>query len=707
MASTISTGLPGPPLRAQTGPAEIELLRQPLFYRADDQINLRVGVTNTSETRLEGFQIQIALYDRVTGRIDLHESFDGPDEEDRLLGAVTVPFDHVLDPGESRVVTVDTPLTSFPEVDSEGVYPMAVELHDPSFTQILDSFTSHAIYYAEDVDTPLNLALVVPLSPLPARAPSGSFVSDVEGNYPLEEAVSSSGWITGVIDALQESTEDGLSLGLAPSPRFVEELAGMSDGYARMSGDEVEQVAADAAPAESAAAALTQLDELLTSPRVQILASPYSNADFPTLYESLSPDHVTRQLEAGRAALAEGLPQAELDSSWLYVEGSRWDEKTLEQVRTVRRAGGSDLNTFIEPELFEPPVDETIAGCPADISPPGSFTCAVEVETDAAPVPAYVADPDVQDRFADLAKGDEANLYLHRLFAETALIHAEHPDAVRRIVHATVPASWQPSPVLARRLFTGLARAPWLAPRTPAGGFTHSVKPRAVEIAEDLNPLEVDDPGYFEALNRTAGKLDTFTEIGAPEQRRDRLGTNLLVAEDQRWWLDPTQIDRGLAYAIESESEIEEEFGKITISGPDTTLTSQRSAIEVNVFNETTYPVTIDVDFEASRPEVMRIDETNSEALQDIVVQPGSAPAIKVDAIADTSGFFQVKASVESPDEGREINSQFLTVRSTNFNRIALGLTLGALVFLILFYLWRFIRRRRARIEVPAESTSS
>ncbi|HZA19378.1 MAG TPA: hypothetical protein VE889_00875, partial [Actinomycetota bacterium] len=36
-----------------------------------------------------------------------------------------------------------------------------------------------------------------------------------------------------------------------------------------------------------------------------------------------------------------------------------------------------------------------------------------------------------------------------------------------------------------------------------------------------------------------------------------------------------------------------------------------------------------------------------------------------------------------------------LTVRSTEFNEIALGLTFGALAFLILFYVVRGLRNRR------------
>jgi hypothetical protein len=38
-----------------------------------------------------------------------------------------------------------------------------------------------------------------------------------------------------------------------------------------------------------------------------------------------------------------------------------------------------------------------------------------------------------------------------------------------------------------------------------------------------------------------------------------------------------------------------------------------------------------------------------------------------------------------------------ITIRSTAFNRVALGITFGALAFLIFFYMFRVLRRRRGK----------
>jgi hypothetical protein len=66
-----------------------------------------------------------------------------------------------------------------------------------------------------------------------------------------------------------------------------------------------------------------------------------------------------------------------------------------------------------------------------------------------------------------------------------------------------------------------------------------------------------------------------------------------------------------------------------------------------------------------------------------------------VSAIARTSGIFTVTINTQTPDGKLTFGTTDIEIRSTEFNRIALGLTLGALVFLILFYTAKAVRRRR------------
>jgi hypothetical protein len=53
--------------------------------------------------------------------------------------------------------------------------------------------------------------------------------------------------------------------------------------------------------------------------------------------------------------------------------------------------------------------------------------------------------------------------------------------------------------------------------------------------------------------------------------------------------------------------------------------------------------------------------------------------------------------NTQTPDGELTFGTTVIEIRSTEFNRIALALTLGALVFLILFYGAKAVRRRRGR----------
>jgi hypothetical protein len=58
-----------------------------------------------------------------------------------------------------------------------------------------------------------------------------------------------------------------------------------------------------------------------------------------------------------------------------------------------------------------------------------------------------------------------------------------------------------------------------------------------------------------------------------------------------------------------------------------------------------------------------------------------------------TNGRFPVQVQVESPS-GRVIGQSTLIVRSTGFNRIALIITIGAALVLLLAWARRFLPRR-------------
>ena len=414
----------------------------------------------------------------------------------------------------------------------------------------------------------------------------------------------------------------------------------MANGYSRIENGEVVEVERDSDTSVAAAATLDALRAVLTESGVQPLLSAYSNPDLPVLLRELDLDHVAEQLSVGETTLDRLLPEATFRSNWLFPTGARWDQQTLEDLRRTKYSAQDNFRTFVGAEFLDPNINETTPTCPD----PGfaeeafSFTCPVSLETEYGPTQAYVRDPDLQARFTELAEPGGDALDLQRLFAESALIHLQYPGVSERVVSAIVPAHWEARPFVVSRLLNGLGRAPWLASHTPAQGFTRITRPRdwnLVERAPDLSQA-LD----YETLPQVEAKIETYAEIGPPEERIQRLESNLLAAMSRSWLGAPEAVLLGNSYITRSNEEIEDEFSKIEISGPDTTLTSQQSAIEVNVFNDADYPVTVDVDFRDQNGDI-RIAEEDQDALDDLTVNPDEAPAIKVDAIADSSGHLQ------------------------------------------------------------------
>ena len=690
---------------AQEPPVATALMvGQPIYHDLDDTLGLKVRVTNQSEAPLRRLHLQVGFFDRVDNRTVLHETFDGM-ETAAPFDVVTQKLDDQLEPGESTVVTLDPKLSDGLPSTLEGIYPVSVTLFPDANLDIqLDTFTTAVILYPEPPEFPLNFVLVVPVGTHPTRPPSGHFLPTQDEAAPLELAVAEGGWLRGILDGLDVALDNGLKVGLAPSPRVVEEIADLANGYTKVVGEDVERFERNSESAVDSESVLAQLQTLLSDPGVQPLLSPYASPDLPTIQRELGLEHLTRLLTVGETTLRRLFPDAPFQPNWLFATGARWDAETLEEISLIS-SGQGGLRTFISAELFNPPIDDTVTTCPD----PGieeaaaSFTCPVRIPTTAGSVHAYVRDPDLQDRFTDLAEFGGDALDLQRFFAETATRHLEFPGVPERVTHAILPAHWEARPYTVERLLNGIARAPWITPRKPAQGFAHVVRPQERQLITRASELrgQVD----YQQIPPVEQAVDTYADIGAPEGRVARLDRNLLVAMSRSWLSEPPSTEVGLEYITETSREIAEEFAKLSVSGPDTTLTSQRSAIEVNVFNEAAYPVTVDVDFFDQDGDI-RIDESDKEELNDLTIDPGEAPAIKVDAIADSSGIFNLEARILSPETGALISSNPIRIRSTNFNQIALGITFGALAFLILFYVLRLTRRRRSARRT-AESSAS
>ena len=705
---------PIPPAVAQEELASVRLVAQPLWHGSGDELGIEVRVDNKGLTDLEGFTLTVAAHARVTNRSSLHATFeDDVDLPD--LSTLPVPVDEVLGPGSSTTVDIDLSvgdLASLAGATETGPFPMTISLVGAGGS-ILDSFVTHLLYYPSPPEQRLMVVPVLPLNAPAARGPDNVFGPDENGDYPLEVATVADGWLHGLVTALgdtagelppivtrervrvgrgrrrrvrivrTETPQPAVHLGLAVTPRLVEELADLADGYARRTDDGAEEVAAGTEVPSAARDVLTGLQQLLREEGVQPLLVPYAFPDLPSLSALLGPEETGLQFDQGIDVLRETL-NLETDPGWLFPPAGRLDATTLAGLRT-----DSARHTFFTEDTLVSETEEPET-CPEG-SP--SFTCAVSVRSASGSSSGFAADPGLQERLSALGNGND-RLALQRFFAETSMIQEELPGTPGRVVQFTIPSLWQPRPRMSELLLEGLRTAPWLRTATPkeairSGGV--EVRPqRLVTTAPSLRDLPGTD--YFDAIREAAALVASFDLVRPPSELVRRLLRNVLVAQSRMWWRSSTLEQMGAGYAASSTERAREELGHLTLGGPaDVTLTSRRGEVLFVVSNEAKYPATFGLRVDPSRSDV----DIEPRDFDDQRIGPGITRQYTLTARTH-SVISPIEVELTTPDGSYVIASKVINIRSTDFNNIAVGITVGAFAFLVLFYMARAVRRRRA-----------
>ena len=700
---------------------QLRLVRQPVWHEPGDDLGLTLSIFNRASEPLEGFSITVAAHSRVLSRSELHASFDGPPTfEASLITALEAP-ERSIPAGGSELVTIDQSLSelqSLAGATENGVYPVTISLFDGARGTLLDSLTTPLIFFVPGPEElPLHAALVIPLNEIPRGGPDGAFHADEDtGSWPLEAAVADGGWLAGLVGAIDSATglqprppspRRGRSrrgrprpqrpprprpvhTAIAPMPRLLEELQDLANGYERVGPNGTERVRSGSTPSVNARDLLARIDGLMATSGIQPLLAPYSYPDLPALQSQLGETEVASQIHEAESVLENTLTNAP-GRDWILAPGGRLDRETLEQLQLAPEAGHS---VFLAEDSLEPLTAPAGSGCP---DPPVSFTCPIRVETGTGTADGYALDPALQPRLFELSTGEDTRLMLQRFFAETSSIREEAPGREGRVVAMVLPPLWYPNPAASRVLMNGLRDAPWLRTVTPNEGLRYAaqhLEPFERQIRSEISPLEGEpDVSYFESIEEAETSVDDLAGVQPPPELVQRLTRNTLVSHSRLWWTEEL-IDRGESYAEEAAAEADGELGKITIGRTDEIVVPSRQApVKVVVFNDADYPVRVDVRVSSSE---LDLDRTFEET-----VQARGLRQIEFDVAAEASGLFSLLVSVETP-EGRVVTSKKIRIQSTEFNDIALGLTFGALAFLVLFYITRAARRRRSEGSAEA-----
>jgi hypothetical protein len=685
IGAALASLIPSPPAGAQAeevGGARLQIIRQPVVHEPGDRLGIVIRITNTSDAELDDMRLQIRAFAALSSRSDLQAALEIGQERVEL-SSTSLHVAPSLTAGGATNVRVSPKLEELPSLTTavSGIYPLTITVTDDAGFQVFGTVTTFLVYLPSEVESPLMVVPMWVIGELPARAPDGAFEPHPTlDRWHLEEAVGERGWLTSMLDGLMTSAGERLRLGIAPTPRLVEELADMADGYDRRDTDDLESVAPNSPIARAASDAIGGLSDLLQQPRAQPILTPYSFADIPTMTDDL--ERLQLQLHEAEGVLGDVLGVAP-GRAWIFPPAGRLDTSSLADLHGLEAAA----STFFGDDSLSS-LDDPFAECAPPFSG-GTFTCPVSVETLGGRSRGYLLDPQLQDRL-DALGDDDGRVALQRVFAETAMIWAELPNDDDRIVPLVIPSALDLRPQAARLLIRTLARAPWMQTFTPRGGLHQGIGAATREAVGELRPTSAaTDETFAATLDAATRALNEFEGIEPPADRLQRLTRTYLTAQSRSWGSDPLLIARGEEYARSVVSEIDDEFGKIRLGGrSDITLTSRAGELPLVLRNDTGYEVALELD--------LRWTDLDLEIEQAHVSQgfPPGASAVPIEVTARASGNIPVQVTISSP-EGREIETKTIIIRSTEFNEIALAITLGALGFLIVFYLFRAFGRRK------------
>jgi len=632
-----------PPVRGQaTG---LTLVAQSPTVAPGGLFELRLGIGGLP---LDG-TVQLVLHDRVRSRSELATSFEGSGLRRQIYGVASLIAALPAEPDGSRrlALSFDPALPGGIRLSASGAYPLEVIAKDAAGTE-LDTLITHVLAEppAADESPALDVAVVASMGAPPALQPDGSIAlddDDLADHLRLAEALAA-------VPAADAT--------LAVVPETLDALA------TRATDDDLALIDALRAAAVGRS----------------VLAHPYVDVSVQSLAAAGLRDQLTRQIERGRLVLSDALGVEPDPDTWLAGP-----DLAGAGLAALEAAGVEHL--VVDPDRVEPlrsgPSSLSLAR-PFAVTPPGE-------RVDPSSLDALALDAAIQTRLdADVP----APVLAHQLLAELAVLWFEQPGVARAVVVPVSPAL--PGDAV-RILLDGLARSRLFEP----GGLTEvisgaeplldaadSVVDRALEPA-DAETIPRDDARLL--LGGWA-QLDTFRGlVGADSPRTGPVVDHLLLATAT----DLTRRERR-AHVDAATAVVDEVAGAVTTTDRTTiTLTAREGTVPLTLRNDTGIPINVVIRLRSSKlefpdGELLPVTLTEDTTRLDLAVRTRA------------SGRFPLDVEVTSPDGRLVLTSTRYNVRSTAVAGAGVLLSVGAGLFLVVWWARHWRKTRRSRKLVAA-----
>jgi hypothetical protein len=399
-----------------------------------------------------------------------------------------------------------------------------------------------------------------------------------------------------------------------------------------------------------------------------VLARPYTDVDLEALQDSGLASEEHTQVEAGAATLRNLFRREPVPGIWLSG-----------------------------PTLGDDAVDEAIdLGMDRAVVPPGAVE---DGDVPAAPVTLDDGGPRVMVSDHELAthlRGHDGAVDAQRFLAELAIMWFERPADPRAVV-VRIPGDTDIVPSTVARALNGLSDGQAVqavpidrvfdVPPDRSGPATVSLVPH--EVTDDLAGIAAPLRRARRGVSGVAGTVASAN--GGSLTRSLLLATGTATPDAQRQ-----------AYVERVNAALGSLTGAVTL--PDQfriTLTSRTSTIPVNITNNLDQPLNVRIEFDSGQLEFLDGDIVNREL-------PPGVTRLDVRVRALTSGAFPMGITVRSPDSSIELDRSTFDIRSTAVTGVGFVLSIGAGLFLAVWWArhWRSSRRSRHLVSTGATAAS-
>ncbi len=678
-AVTLLTALLAAPGLARAAPAAdaatpaapatrgVTLLEQPAWTTLGDDVAFRLAISGD----LGGLEARAIVHSSLTSRTGFDRSIDG-ERLGSTIGTTGAPASTLpIAPEGGRILTLklqdpNAPRDAsrfrvpMPRGSNTGVFPVEIELRDPQTGERVSSFVTQlvAVVPAADgapVGEPLSVAWIWKIAANPATDPGGT----VRAGF--NRAIGNDGRLTRLTSAAARATE--VPLTLAPGPETLESWA---------------------ARAKSDPSAISGLSAMRVAARSnQVLTSPYVQIDVPTLERIGLGDDAALELAQGSISLGQVL-STRLDSRTTNIA-------PLDAAALARLELSQVDRVVVSPDELAPP-DE-----PPQLTPARPFT----LQSGVHQFTAVQTDTGLEDL---LGSDAPPALRAARFFAGLSIVAIEAPNQSRGVA-VQMPALWSPDSSLLDALIGGLSDNPLLAPVTLDQFFDHVPLDETDNgpVVRTLAPLAPAAPTIdAKKYTDTRDNLNAFSSTVGPNDPA-------IVSGHRGLLISLTSVWPGAFGRTQSNARLNAINGGISAfanqietppSGLTVTLTSRKADLPLSFNNETGRTVVLRIKFDSDK--LTFTGPGGSEQILRLAPQ-NNTKSFPVETRA--SGTFPLRITVTSADGKLPLRAARYTVRSTFVSGVGIILTIGAGVFLAIWWITHWRRSRRKPVATASLAT--